>query len=50
MKLYFDVCCLNRPFDDKTQDRIHLESEAVKAILKHIRKGDWQWISSEVVE
>jgi predicted nucleic acid-binding protein len=50
MKLYFDVCCLNRPFDDQTQDRILLESEAVKAILKHIRKGDWQWISSEVVD
>ena len=29
MKIYLDVCCLNRPFDDQTQDRIHLESEAV---------------------
>lgn len=50
MKIYLDVCCLNRPFDDQTQDRIHLESEAVVIILKHVRSGDWEWISSEVVE
>jgi predicted nucleic acid-binding protein len=24
MKIYFDVCCLNRPFDDQSQDRIRL--------------------------
>lgn len=22
-------CCYNRPFDDQTQERIHLESEAI---------------------
>ena len=50
MRVYLDVCCLNRPFDDQSQDRIHLESEAVVLILKHIRSGDWEWISSEVVD
>jgi len=50
MKIYLDVCCLNRPFDDQTQDRIHLESEAVILILKRIRSGNWEWISSETVE
>lgn len=50
MRIYLDVCCLNRPFDDQTQDRIHLESEAVVIILKHVRSGHWEWISSEVVE
>ena len=49
MKIYFDVCCLNRPFDDQTQDRIHLEAEAVITILKHIELGDWMWFSSSVV-
>lgn len=34
MKLYLDNCCYNRPFDDQTQDRIHLESEAVLALLR----------------
>ena len=50
MKIYLDVCCLNRPFDDQTQDRIHLESEAVVLILKHVRSGNWEWVSSEAVD
>jgi predicted nucleic acid-binding protein len=33
VKIYLDVCCLNRPFDEQTQERIRLESEAVITIL-----------------
>lgn len=33
MRIYLDICCLKRPFDDQTQPRVHLESEAVLAIL-----------------
>lgn len=50
MRIYLNVCCLNRPFDDQSQDRIHLESEAVILILKHLRSGSWEWVSSEVVQ
>ena len=32
MKIYLDNCCFNRPFDDQTQERIHLESEAILMI------------------
>lgn len=49
MRLYFDVCCLNRPFDDQTQDRIHLEAEAVITILRRVETGDWRWLNSSVV-
>src|SRR5438067_228498 len=49
-KIYLDVCCLNRPFDDQTQDRIRLEAEAVLLILGHLEAGTWQWISSEAVQ
>ncbi|MEE4356665.1 MAG: PIN domain-containing protein [Desulfococcaceae bacterium] len=49
MKIYFDVCCLNRPYDDQTQDRVHLETVAIMAILKHIELKEWLWISSAVV-
>lgn len=49
-KIYLDVCCLNRPFDDQTQARIRLEAEAVLVILAQCEIGDWEWISSEVVE
>ncbi|CAG1022686.1 Antitoxin YefM [Methylococcales bacterium] len=49
MKIYLDACCLNRPYDDQTQDRIHLESEAILTIFKHIEAGDWEWIVSSRV-
>lgn len=44
-----DACCLNRPFDDQTQDRIRLEAEAVLLILGHVHRGEWRWIGSEVL-
>lgn len=49
-RIYLDVCCLNRPFDAQRQDRTRLESEAVLLILWHCEAGEWQWISSVVVE
>lgn len=48
-KIYLDVCCLNRPFDDQEQDRVHLEAEAVLLILRHCESGEWKWVSSAVV-
>jgi predicted nucleic acid-binding protein len=48
--VYLDVYCLNRPFDDQTQERIRLESEAIILIFKHIENQDWQWVSSEIVD
>jgi predicted nucleic acid-binding protein len=50
LRIYLDACCLNRPFDDQTQPRIHLEAEAVLAIIARCEAGDWEWISSEVVD
>lgn len=50
MKIYMDVCCLNRPFDDQSQDRIFLETEAILAILSRCRKGEWALATSDVVE
>ena len=49
MKIYLDVCCLNRPFDDQTQDRIRLEAEAVLIILKYIELGKMVLINSDVI-
>ncbi len=50
MKIYLDVCCLNRPFDDQTQDRIHLEAEAILSILNHSRTAGWSVISSDAID
>lgn len=49
-RIYLDVCCLNRPFDDQRQDRIRLEAEAVLLIMGRCEIGTWQWLSSTVVE
>ena len=48
MKIYLDNCCLNRPFDDQSSQRIHLESEAIKAILSQCESGDWSLVISDV--
>ncbi len=50
MRIYLDVCCLNRPFDDQTQDRIRLEAEGVVLILLRVHAGSLRWVSSDVVE
>ncbi len=50
MKIYLDVCCLNRPFDDQSQARIKLEAEAVTLILGIIDDGEWNLVSSEAVD
>ncbi len=48
-KIYLDVCCLNRPFDDWTQERIRLEGEAILSIMQRIRTGEWKLVSSEAI-
>lgn len=48
-RVYLDVCCLNRPFDDQTQARIRLEAEAVLIIVAQCESGQWEWVTSEVV-
>jgi len=45
-----DVCCWNRPFDDQTQARVHLEAEAVLAVVLEIERGDCRLLHSEVVD
>jgi len=49
MKLYLDACCYNRPFDDQRQDRVHLEAEAVHAILRRVQAGTWELLGSDVL-
>ena len=49
-KIYMDVCCWNRPFDDQTQMRVHLEAEAVLGVIAEIERGGCQLLHSEVVD
>ena len=48
--IYLDACCLNRPFDDQSQPRVHLEAEAVLIILARFKSNEFEWLSSTVLE
>ena len=50
MRLYLDVCCLGRPFDDLTQGRVYLEAEAVLAIISRCESGEWTLLSSGAID
>src|SRR5215510_11727699 len=50
MRLYIDLSCFNRPFDDQSQERIRRETQAVLDILSRIMEGSdtlvWSWVIS----
>jgi len=48
--IYFDVCCLNRPFDDQTQERVLQEAKAVRLIIDRCHSGDWAMLGSEAID
>lgn len=50
MRVFFDVCCLNRPFDSHIQPRVRRESESVIRILAGVEVGRYQLVSSESVD
>ena len=50
MKIYMDLCCYNRPFDDLSQDRVYFEAEAVLSIIKRCKNSGWILVSSAVID
>ena len=50
MKLYLDNCCFNRPFDDQTQLKIHLETQAKLAVQDMILNGKHSLVWSYMLE
>lgn len=39
MRIYLDMCCLKREFDDQTQLRVQFETEAIIAVLGWVAEG-----------
>ena len=39
MRVYLDNCCYNRPFDDQTQLKVRLETEAKLFVQQLMRTG-----------
>ena len=50
MRIYLDVCCLNRPLDDLRIGRNRLEAEAIMEIIRRIRNAEWEMVGSEAVD
>lgn len=50
IKIYLDNCALNRPFDDQSQERIRLETEAIILLLSRFETKEWIWLGSRALE
>ena len=50
MKIYLDNCCYNRPFDDQSQIKIHLESQAKLYLQAKIREGAYDLVWSYILD
>ena len=50
MRIYLDSCCYNRPYDDQTQIRINLETQAKLYIQDLIRKHEVDLVTSYILE
>lgn len=50
MRIYLDNCSYNRPYDDQSQMRIHLETQAKLYIQNMIRKKQVQLVTSYVLD
>ncbi len=49
MKIYFDNCCLNRPYDDLYDNIVRMEAEAVLSIIDTCESGEWEYFGSDVL-
>lgn len=50
IRIYLDNCCFNRPFDDQSQIRIRLESEAKLRIQNDILEGEFELVWSYILD
>lgn len=50
LKIYLDNCCFNRPFDDQSQIRIHVETEAKLYLQREIEFGNLLLIWSYILD
>lgn len=50
MRIYLDNCCFNRPYDDQSQLRVRLESEAKMDLQERIRSGEIELVWSYILD
>lgn len=49
MKIYLDNCCLNRPYDDQTQIRISLETQAKLYVQDLVKRKKLDLVTSYIL-
>ena len=49
MKIYLDMCSIQRPLDTKTQPRIAVEAEAILGVLTLCEAGQVELMTSDVM-
>ena len=49
-KIYLDSCCVSRPYDNQTQNRIKSETAAIMQIIYRLWNREWQSITSQVLQ
>lgn len=50
MRIYLDLCCFNRPYDDQSQVRVRLETEAKLWLQDKVRSGAYGLVWSAVLD
>ena len=50
MKLYLDLCCFNRPFDDQSQLKVRLQTEAKLSVQESIKSRNHILIWSAILD
>lgn len=45
-RVYLDLCCLKRPFDDQRQERVRREAAAVATVIERVESGEWDLVRS----
>jgi len=50
VRIYLDLCCFNRPYDDQSQLRVHLETVAKLSLQDKVRSGECALVWSAVLD
>ncbi len=50
MKIYFDNCCYNRLFDDRSNIKNYLERESILIIMQKVYDGEIEVTGSDILD
>lgn len=50
MRIYLDMCCYNRPYDDQSQMKIALETQSKLQIQNMVKEGKLELVGSYILD